>query len=329
MPAQTPSTQYLVSPDPLTPEERVRFGQVYNSMENEYFQGRTPTAQDRLVYNRTLQQAWRRGWAVVGKRYKQVNLDATTRTNPAVVDAMVRQQRGGSRAWLPWALLSVALVIGLWYAASTTGRADRNAGSSRTPTPGNATAVAGTPAPTAIAGFITVGQRTPTTLSPDNLKIGNRSFVVYQASVDKDRNWLVSANSNYASWLVGSVVNWTFALMLQTDPDANALLTQLRAPGTQVVLNIRNDEGIITTHTFRIEEVRTVGRTDTAVYDIRRLGITIIVRYDDSDQRLYLRGSELLGGTPVAGETAPPTTSTVNPFPTASAAPVPTGTRLP
>lgn len=329
MPVQTPSTQYLVSPGPLTPEEQVRFGQVYNSMESEYCQGRTATAQERLVYNRTLQQAWRRGWAVVGKRYKQVNLDATTRTNPAVVDAMVRQQRGGSRAWLSWALLGVALVIGLWYAASTTGRADRNARAAHTPTPGTATAVGTAPAPTAIAGFITVGQRTPTSLSPDNLKIGNRSFVVYQASVDKDRNWLVSANSNYASWLVGSVVNWTFALMLQTDPDANAMLTQLRAPGTQVVLNIRNDEGIITTHTFRIEEVRTIGRTDTAVYDIRRLGITVIVRYDDSDQRLYLRGGELLAGTPIAAEITPMPASTGNSIPTWTAVPVPTGTRLP
>ena len=94
-------------------------------------------------------------------------------------------------------------------------------------------------------------------------------------------------------------------------------------------LEIRNDEGIITTHTFRIEEVRTIGRTDTAVYDIRRLGITIIVRYDNSDQRLYLRGSELLAGIPIAAEITPTPASTGNSIPTWTAVPTPVGTRLP
>ena len=207
----------------------MRFGQVYNSMESEYCQGRTSTAQERLVYNRNLQQAWRRGWAVVGEALQAGksgchNPDQPRRCGCDGAPAAGRQPRlatvGAARS-RPGRRPLVR------------GQHNRERGSecsgcthpdSRAPPP--LLALHGT---TAIAGFITVGQRTPTTLSPDNLKIGNRSFVVYQASVDKDRNWLVSANPNYASWLVGAVVNWTFALMLQTDPDANAMLTQLRA----------------------------------------------------------------------------------------------------
>ena len=95
MPANVPiCPEYLISPRPVGAEDRVRFDEMYAGLEAEYFRDRSspPAATERLDFNRTLQQAWRSGWAVVGTRYKQINLDAETRTNPAVVDARLRQQ---------------------------------------------------------------------------------------------------------------------------------------------------------------------------------------------------------------------------------------------
>jgi hypothetical protein len=154
-----------------------------------------------------------------------------------------------------------------------------------------------------VAGFIVVGQRTPTALSPDSLELAGRSFVVYNAPVDKDKNWLVLSDPNYANWLAGSIVNWTFALMLQTDAgaDRSAFLAHLREADLPIILRVRSDEGVVTTHTFRADGVRTIKRTATDVFDIRVPGLTLIIRTDDTDQRLYLHGTEIL--TPASTST--------------------------
>jgi hypothetical protein len=280
----------------LTPEERVRFQQVYDAQLRERFGNRIATAQQRLVFTRELIQNWRRGQACVGTTLKYVPLTAAALTDPDVIEARVRPYRNLG-AYLPYlVLVGAMMLVGLWALGNGSGSSGQAAQAARTPT-----TLPGTPGPTAapataVAGLIAVGQRTPTALSPDNLELAGRSFVVYNAPVDKDKNWLVSADPNYASWLPGSIVNWTFALLLQDDagPDTPGFLARLGRPGETAVLRVRSDEGIVTSHTFRLDAARPIKRTDTDVFDIRVPGLTLIVRTDDSDRRLYLRGTEVL-----------------------------------
>ena len=306
----------------LTPEERVRFRQVYDAQLQERYGTHLPTAAERLTFTRELLHNWRRGQACVGATLKYVTLNAAALTDPAVVDARIRAT-GQRPTYLPYLLLVGAMaLLGLWVVLSGAGSARRGA-AVRVPTPLPGTPLLTPPPATAVTGFIVVGQRTPTALSPDSLELAGRSFVVYNAPVDKDKNWLVASDPNYANWLAGSIVNWTFALMLQEDTGADrpAFLARLREPGLSIMLRVRSDEGVVTTHTFRTDGVRGIKRTDTDVFDIRVPGLTVIVRSDDSDQRLYLHGTEILTPAPTASTQADPADPTNPPRPTVSLSP--------
>src|SRR5689334_14017046 len=73
----------LISPDPLTPEERTRFADVYAQILAERFGSRPASTLQRLEFTRELQQSWRRGWTAVGKSYRQINLKTPRRVQSA------------------------------------------------------------------------------------------------------------------------------------------------------------------------------------------------------------------------------------------------------
>ena len=85
------------------------------------------------------------------------------------------------------------------------------------------------PVPTVADGFVTVaGERLPT-VRPNTLELGGRSFIVYVAPI-KDGNWYVRQEPGIANWVPGSILNWSFALYVDSDPAALAWAQQLQ-PG--------------------------------------------------------------------------------------------------
>src|SRR5690349_20129451 len=102
----------------LTPEERVRFQQVYDARLRERFGNRNATAKQRLAFTRELSQTWRRGQACVGTTLKYVPLNAAALTDPDVIEARVRPYRNFG-SYLPYVLLVGAMVlVGLWALGS-------------------------------------------------------------------------------------------------------------------------------------------------------------------------------------------------------------------
>lgn len=315
----------LISPDPLTPEDRQRFQGVYDQILRERFGDRPPTTQQRLEFNRELQQSWRRGWTAVRKTYKQISLQTPRRVTPARLAGRAATPVDRSQAG-PLIAIGLAVLFFIWFVplggAAALGHAHDPA--TPTPAPSGTPAPAGTPAPTVPPptvgiGGITIGaQTTPTTLTPMTLKLAGRSFVVTPAGLDSNKNWIVAEDPLYASWLAGSLVNLTFFLALDTDPAADAFARQVRT-GTDLLaqLTIGSNNGVITTRTFQIDSVRTIGRTDTDVYNSTALGLTILVRTDTSDQRLYLHGHEILPSVATPTQEVMPTALPTQPVPTA------------
>jgi hypothetical protein len=90
---------------------------------------------------------------------------------------------------------------------------------------------------------------------------------------------------------------------------------------------------VITTRRFQIDQVRTITRTDTDVYNSTELGLTVLVRYDQSDTRLYLHGRERLpaAATPAPALTPPagPSLIAATPAPTIAGGQITPGTPEP
>lgn len=311
----------LVSPDPLTPEERNRFAEVYAQILAERFGSRPASTLQRLEFTRDLQQSWRRGWTAVGKTYRQINLKTPRRVQPARLAGPAGPTRARAQM-IPLAAIGVAALLFIWFVFLGGGRALSQARLPATPTPyptgTPSTPPPTVPPPTVGVGGISIGaQTTPTTLTPMTLKLAGRSFVVSPTGLNHNKNWVVADDSLYASWLAGSLVNLTFFLALDTDPNAGGFVDRLHA-GTRlpVQLTMSSDTGVITTRTFAIDSVRTVARTDTDVYNSTALGLTILVRYDTSDHRLYLHGHEILPSMATPTQEARPPTPPTRPAPT-------------
>src|SRR3954452_7698747 len=139
-----PASAEYISPDPLTPEERERFGAMYAQILRERFGDRPPPTRERITATQELIQGWRRGWTVVGNTYKQ--LPAGTR--PAATSAARIRRPGATPTPTrlgPWVGLALAvLAFAGWYLWGPT-----LVNSSRAAAPPVAgTPVPGTPQPT-------------------------------------------------------------------------------------------------------------------------------------------------------------------------------------
>jgi hypothetical protein len=323
-PPRTSDPALRISAEALTPEERVRFQSVYDQLAGEYFNGRLPGTRQKLEFTRHLQQSWRRGWTAVGKTYKQINLTVPRRVTPATLAAGAGAPRDRG-ALLPLGLIGLALLAFGWW--TVFGAATLHSQTLPLPATVAATSTSGTapptaPPPTVGVGGISIGtQTTPTVLSPTTLKLAGRSFVVTPSGVDNNKNWIVRPDPLYANWLAGSLVNLTFFLALESDPGAAAFVAQLRtASDAPADLTISTNTGVITTRRFQIDQIRTIARTDTDVYNSTALGLTILVRYDQSDARLYLHGREMLlpaatpSATPILTPSAGPSRATATPM---------------
>jgi hypothetical protein len=320
--ADPPAAAEYISADPLTPEERERFAGMYDQILRERFGDRPPPTRERLTATQELIQGWRRGWTVVGDTYKQ--LPASTR--PAAASAARARGPGATRtpaSLVP--LLGIALAVLAFFGWLVVGPTLLSRSHASAPPP-IGTRVAGTPQPTeppptvGIGGISIGAQSTPTVLTPLTLRLAGRSFVVTPSGLNKDKTWAVSPDPLYANWLAGSLVNLTFFLALEADPGGAAFATALQAPALgPVQVTIASTSGVITTRTFQLDTVRPIGRTDTDVYNSTALGLTVVVRYDQTDTRLYLHGQEVLAGveaTAMPTPTLPIGEATLVPTPT-------------
>src|SRR4051812_13914862 len=131
--ADPPASAEYISPDPLTPEERERFGGMYNQILRERFGDRPPPTRERITATQELIQGWRRGWTVVGDTYKQLpvstrpaagsatpaRLPGATRPPPAGGGAPRARGPGATRPPAsPPPLVGIALAVlpcGAWY----------------------------------------------------------------------------------------------------------------------------------------------------------------------------------------------------------------------
>src|SRR4051812_48971743 len=289
--ADPPASAEYISPDPLTPEDRERFAGMYAQILRERFGDRPPPTRERIAATQELIQGWRRGWTVVGDTYKQ--LPASTRPVAAgVIRARVPGATNTPTRLGPSVGIALAvLAFAGWYLWGPTLVTPSRAAAppvAGTPVPG--TALPTEPPPTVGIGGISIGsQSTPTVLTPLTLRLAGRSFVVTPSGLNKDKTWAVSPDPLYANWLAGSLVNLTFFLALEADPGGAAFATALQAPALgPAQVTIASTSGVISTRTFQLDTVRPIGRTDTDVYNSTALGLTVLVRYDQSDARLYL-----------------------------------------
>src|SRR3954469_7602657 len=139
-----PDANPYISPDPLTPEERERFGAMYAQILRERFGDRSPPTRERITATQELIQGWRRGWTVVGDTYKQ--LPASTR--PATASAARARVPGPARTPTSLApLVGLALAILAFLGWLVVGPTLLNRSRAGAPPPVG-TRVAGTPQPT-------------------------------------------------------------------------------------------------------------------------------------------------------------------------------------
>lgn len=160
------------------------------------------------------------------------------------------------------------------------------AGSDRiTPTAGGTPG----PVPTLAGGFVSIGGQALPTVVPDSLEIAGRALLIYPAGI-KDRNWQVNQGATVANWLPGSILNLTFELVLDSDPDAAGWTAQIQ-PGTPAIVRMAGRA-----RSFRLDTRRTIERTQTEYLDPHAAGLTIFVRAGDltpGNQRLLLHGQEV------------------------------------
>src|SRR3954452_14973958 len=109
-----PASAEYISPDPLTPEERERFGAMYAQILRERFGDRPPPTRERITATQELIQGWRRGWTVVGDTYKQ--LPASTRPAARAARGRVPAPPRPSTSLVPLVGIALAvLAVAVWY----------------------------------------------------------------------------------------------------------------------------------------------------------------------------------------------------------------------
>jgi hypothetical protein len=109
---------------------------------------------------------------------------------------------------------------------------------------------------------------------------------VYVAPV-KEGNWAVHQEAGLANWIPGSIVNWSFALYLDADPQAQAWLAQLQ-PGVSAIVRVADGRAL----SFKIASAHDISRSQIEFLDPHRPGLTVVLKQHEGDERLLLQGVE-------------------------------------
>lgn len=278
----------------LTDAESTEFEVFYKRLLRERFGNALVTPDDELHFCRELKRGAQAGDVPHGGEMHHVVPADIDYTNPATVAAM-RKPRGLSLPQL--SILSALALAFLAYVVMTLAGLNKPSGGSSAPqvqaTPsaptgagaGSMTATA-PPAPTVAAGFVTVAGEALPTVRPNTLELGGRSFLVYVAPV-KDGNWSVRQEPGIANWVPGSIVNWSFALFVASDPGARAWLEGLQA-GKPVTLRVADGRALL----FTITERKEISRQQTEFLDPHRPGLTVAIKYQPGDSRVLIRAAE-------------------------------------
>jgi hypothetical protein len=300
----------------LTDAESTEFENIYKRLLSERFGNAAITADDELGFCRELKRGAQTGDVPHGGELHHVVPADIDYTDPAILRAM-RRPSGLSLPQL--ALLLALTFVFLTYAVMTlTGLNKPSQAASLAPT-GTATATGSTlanrsitdtvatatlaPAPTVAAGFVTVAGEVLPTVRPNSLELAGRSFLVYVAPV-RDGNWNVRQEPGIANWVPGSILNWSFALYLEAEPNAQTWLSRLQ-PGAAAILRVADGRAV----PFNITEAREINRSQIEFLDPRRPGLTVAIKLKAGDSRLLLRGVEASAVPEVPGKVTP-TTST-------------------
>jgi hypothetical protein len=293
----------------LNDTETTEFESFYKRLLRERFGNTMVAPADELSFCRELKLGAQAGDVPHGGEMHHVVPAQIDYTEEATI-AAIRRPTGLSVAQLAL-LVTLALAFAVYVLVTVTGlNKPASIGQSApavsgSPTPGVAgSAAQGTatasptslPVPTVVAGFVTVaGEKLPA-IRPNTLELGGRSFLVYVAPV-RDGNWYVRQEPGIANWVPGSIINWSFALYVDSDPSAKAWLERLR-PGS--VATLRTADGRATR--FDISEKREINRSQIEFLDPHRPGLTVVIKSQPGDSRLLVQGTEL---PETRGEEAP------------------------
>lgn len=292
----------------LSDTESEEFRGFYKKLLREEF-GRGPvTEADELAFCKELREGAERGAVPHGGEMHHVVPDESDYNADSAEVAVSKRPRSRNMAQL--AILGALAVAFVAYTLLTVTGANSPKSSaagglvgSPTPQGASSTALPAFPAPTVAAGFVTVAGETLPTLRPSTLELRGRSFLVHVAPV-KEGNWYVRQEPGIANWLPGSVVNWSFALYVDADPQASGWLAGLQS-GTTATLRVVDGRAL----PFRITERLQINRSQTEFLDPHMPGLTVAVKVQAGDSRLLLRGTEMADNTPQA----PPDTQPIVP----------------
>lgn len=297
----------------LTEAESTEFETIYKRLLHERFGSSLVAPNDELVFCKELKRGAQAGDVPHGGEMHHVVPADIDYTDPAILAAIKRP----SGLSVPQLAIVVALALAfVAYAVMTlTGAnkpsraaSDERAGTATpsgpvvahttiTDTPATATLA---PAPTVAAGFVTVAGEILPAVRPNTLELAGRSFLVYVAPV-RDGNWYVRQEPGVANWVPGSILNWSFALYLDSDPTAQDWLTHLQ-PGVKAMLRVADGRVV----PFSISDVREINRSQTEFLDPHRPGLTVAIKTKAGDSRLLLRGIEVTApldpATPISPE---------------------------
>lgn len=279
----------------IADSENTEFKALYKRVLRERFGNTLVTPAQELAFCRELKRGAQLGDVPHGGEMHHVVPADIDYTDPATI-AAVRRPSGLSVPQLA-ILGALALAFVAYVVMTLTGLNKPSAALSvaralSTPTGVGAMAVTQTlpPAPTVPAGFVTVAGETLPTVRPNTLELGGRSFLVYVAPV-RDGNWYVRAEPGVANWVPGSILNWSFALYVDSDPNAQTWLGELQ-PEKGVTLRVADGRALF----FKIVEREEISRSQTEFLDPHRPGLTAAIKYKAGDSRLLIKAVEVTAG---------------------------------
>lgn len=277
----------------ISDTENTEFEAFYKQLLRERFGNSFVTPAQELAFCKELKRGAEHGDVPHGGEMHHVVPAGIDYTDPATI-AAVRRPSGLS---VPQLFVLVALALAfVGYAVMTLTGMNKPAtasGSQITHAAPSALAnstLQSSPTPIAVPtvaeGFVTVaGERLPA-VRPNTLELGDRSFIVYVAPI-KEGNWYVRQEPGIANWVPGSILNWSFALYVDSDPTALAWAEQLQS-GTTATLRVADGRALL----FKITERKEISRSQTEFLDPHRPGLTVAIKYKQGDSRLLIRAME-------------------------------------
>lgn len=293
----------------VTPELEAQFEQDWQQRVREEFGTRNYTNQEELALCRKLLGEADMGWMYLKGKRVQVNPSAIKPISPAAIAAASKRDTSGSGNRLKILLVAGGIIASLFVCSSlfisrsggatsaqskatVTAQAQRTASAVAEANSNSLTHVPQStatpePAPTLPPLFITSGDQRLPVQRPNTLEFGERSFIVYVAA-SKNGNWSVKQDATVANWLPGAVINWSFGIFLQKDTNASNWVKNLKV-GDVVVMRLADG----TARRFQISGLTTIARTQTEIFDPHQPGLNVVIKYDSSDDRLRIIGTEL------------------------------------